>query len=94
MSVVTAGTIHPTRFMVGPLAYLLKNRFYIGEVVYRDEVHPGEQQPSISRRWSLYLDYTAAAGDLRGPAQNLLIEPSRPSAIGSGRDEFAESART
>jgi site-specific DNA recombinase len=43
------GTIHPTRFMVGPLAYLLKNRFYIGEVVYRGEVHPGERQPIIDK---------------------------------------------
>ena len=43
------GTINPTRFMVGPLAYLLKNRFYIGEVVYRGEVHPGEQQPIVDR---------------------------------------------
>src|SRR6202158_2821081 len=40
-----AGTINPTRFMVGPLAYLLKNRFYIVAVVYRGEVHPGEQKP-------------------------------------------------
>jgi hypothetical protein len=23
------------RFMVGPLAHILKNRFYLGEVVYR-----------------------------------------------------------
>ena len=43
------GTINPTRFMVGPLAYLLKNRFYIGEVVYRGEVHPGEQQPIVDK---------------------------------------------
>ena len=35
--------------MVGPLAYLLKNRFYIGEVVYRGEVHPGEQQPIVDK---------------------------------------------
>ncbi len=35
--------------MVGPLAYLLKNRFYVGEVVYRGEVHPGEQQPIIDK---------------------------------------------
>ena len=35
--------------MVGTLAYLLKNRFYIGEVVYRGEVHPGEQQPIVDR---------------------------------------------
>ena len=44
-----AGTVNPTRFMVGPLAYLLKNRFYIGEVVYRGEVHPGEQQPIVEK---------------------------------------------
>jgi site-specific DNA recombinase len=28
---------------------LLKNRFYIGEVVYRGEVHPGEQQPIVDK---------------------------------------------
>jgi site-specific DNA recombinase len=40
---------HPPHFMVGPLAHLLKNRFYIGEVAYRGEVHPGEH-PSIVDR--------------------------------------------
>ena len=39
----TAGGIPFTR---GPLAYLLRNRFYIGEVVFRGEVFPGEQ-PAI-----------------------------------------------
>jgi len=43
------GAVHPTHFMVGPLAHLLKNRFYIGEVAYRGEVHPGEQPPLIDR---------------------------------------------
>ena len=33
-------------FTRGPLAYLLRNRFYIGEVVFRGEVFPGEQ-PAI-----------------------------------------------
>jgi site-specific DNA recombinase len=37
------------RFGVGALAYLLKNRFYIGEVVYRGEVHGGEQAPIVDR---------------------------------------------
>src|SRR5205809_922837 len=37
------------RFGVGPLAYLLKNRFYIGEVVYRGEVHRGEHEPILDR---------------------------------------------
>jgi site-specific DNA recombinase len=37
-------------FMVGPLAHILKNRFYIGEIVYRGEVHKGEQVPILDRR--------------------------------------------
>src|SRR5450631_4080805 len=35
--------------MVGPLAHLLKNQFYIGEVAYRGEVHPGEHPPIIDK---------------------------------------------
>jgi site-specific DNA recombinase len=35
------------RFGVGALAHLLKNRFYIGEVVYRGEVHRGEHDPIL-----------------------------------------------
>ena len=37
------------RFGAGPLAHLLKNRFYIGEIVYRGEVHRGEQEPILDR---------------------------------------------
>ena len=37
------------RFMVGPLAHILKNRFYIGEIVYRGEVHRGEHAPIHGR---------------------------------------------
>jgi site-specific DNA recombinase len=37
------------RFGVGSLAHLLKNRFYIGEVVYRGEVHCGEHEPILGR---------------------------------------------
>ena len=32
---------------MGPLAYLLKNRFYVGEVVYRGETHRGEHEAII-----------------------------------------------
>ena len=38
-----------TRFTVGPLAHMLKNRFYIGEVSYRGEVHKGEHVPILDR---------------------------------------------
>jgi site-specific DNA recombinase len=34
-------------FGVGALAHLLKNRFYIGEIVYRGEVHRGEHEPIL-----------------------------------------------
>ncbi len=37
------------RFGVGPLAHLLKNRFYVGEVVYRGEVYHGEHEPIVDR---------------------------------------------
>jgi site-specific DNA recombinase len=37
------------RFGVGGLAQLLRNRFYIGEVVYHGAVHPGEQEPILDR---------------------------------------------
>jgi site-specific DNA recombinase len=37
------------RFGVGPLAHLLRNRFYIGEVVYRGKVHQGEHEPIVDQ---------------------------------------------
>jgi site-specific DNA recombinase len=37
------------RFGAGPLAHLLKNRFYIGEIVYRGEVYRGEHEPILDR---------------------------------------------
>ena len=37
------------RFGVGSLAHLLKNRFYIGEVVYRGATHRGEHEPILER---------------------------------------------
>ena len=40
-------TIGGGRFGVGALAHLLKNRFYIGEVVYGGDVHRGEHEPIL-----------------------------------------------
>src|SRR5438132_10765944 len=40
-------TLGGRRFGVGALAYLLKNRFYIAEVVYRGQVHRGEHEPIL-----------------------------------------------
>jgi site-specific DNA recombinase len=36
-------------YSVGALAHFLKNRFYIGEVVYRGEIYAGEHEPIIDR---------------------------------------------
>jgi site-specific DNA recombinase len=48
-SLKTGGTIGGIPFTRGPLAHLLRNRFYIGEVVFKGEVLPGEQ-PAILER--------------------------------------------
>lgn len=37
------------RFGVGALSHLLKNRFYIGDVVYGGGVHRGEHEPILDR---------------------------------------------
>ncbi|GAC1554905.1 MAG: hypothetical protein NVS2B5_15100 [Beijerinckiaceae bacterium] len=42
----SGGTVAAERFTIGPLAHMLKNRFYVGEVAYRGEVHKGEH-PAI-----------------------------------------------
>jgi site-specific DNA recombinase len=39
--------LQATCYRVGPLAHLLKNRFYVGEVVYRGEAHRGEHEPIL-----------------------------------------------
>jgi DNA invertase Pin-like site-specific DNA recombinase len=36
-------------FTRGPLAHLLRNRFYIGEVAFKGEILPGEQRPIVDR---------------------------------------------
>jgi len=43
------GTTGGGRFGVGALAYLLKNRFYIGEVVYGGEIHGGDHASILDR---------------------------------------------
>ena len=48
-SLKTGRTVGGIPFTRGPLAYLLRNRFYIGEVVFRGEVFPGEQPAILDR---------------------------------------------
>src|SRR4029077_19849072 len=42
-------TIGGIPFTRGPLSYLLRNRFFVGEVVYKGEVLPGPQPPILDR---------------------------------------------
>jgi site-specific DNA recombinase len=48
-SLKTGWTIGGIPFTRGPLAHLLRNRFYIGEVAFKGEVLPGEQPAIIDR---------------------------------------------
>ena len=41
----TGKTVGGIAFTRGGLAYLLRNRFYLGEVAFKGEVLPGEQPP-------------------------------------------------
>jgi DNA invertase Pin-like site-specific DNA recombinase len=45
----TGMTVGGIPFTRGPLAHLLRNRFYIGEVAFKGEILPGEQPPIIER---------------------------------------------
>lgn len=46
---INGGVRGGIRFGTGALGHLLKNRFYIGEVVYRGATHRGEHEPILDR---------------------------------------------
>src|SRR6266480_3021894 len=78
-------TIGDGRFGVGALAHLLKNRFYIGEVVYRGEVHRGEHEPILESGL-----FEAVQGKLAAQAVARRCRLRGPSALLTGRlfDEY------
>src|SRR6266516_4166673 len=51
-------------FIKGPLAYLLKNRVYIGEIIHKGRHYPGEHAPIIDREL-----FEAVQRDLASRAQ-------------------------
>jgi site-specific DNA recombinase len=67
-------------FGVGPLAHLLKNRFYIGEVNYRDEVYRGEHKPILNRDW-----FEAVQEKLAGNAVERQVRLGGSAALLAGR---------
>src|SRR5207237_6649081 len=46
----TGETVGGIPFTRGPLAHLLRNRFYIGEVMFKGEILPGEPPGLAGRR--------------------------------------------
>jgi site-specific DNA recombinase len=65
--------------MMGPLAHILKNRFYIGEITYRGEVHEGEHPPIIDKE--LFL---AVQAKLQESAVDRRVRRSRSPSFLSG----------
>jgi site-specific DNA recombinase len=51
-------------FTKGPLAYLLRNRVYVGEVIHRGQHYPGEHDPIVSPEL-----FDAVQGELTAKAQ-------------------------
>jgi site-specific DNA recombinase len=77
-SLKTGRTIGGIPFTRGPLAHFLRNRFYIGEVVFKGEVLPGEQPAILDR--DLFDAVQAKLNDqrnnhtaARGKSESLLI---------------------
>ena len=66
------------RFGVGSLAHLLKNRFYIGEITYRGEVHHGEHEPILTRDLFEAVQAKRMAKRPAGPARRLCGHSDRP----------------
>jgi site-specific DNA recombinase len=73
-------TIGGGRFGVGALAHLLRNRFYIGEVVYRGAAHRGEHEPILDSAL-----FAAVQGKLAAQAVARLCRLRGPSALLTGR---------
>ena len=79
-TVKTGKTIGGIPFTSGPLSYLLRNRFYIGEVVYKGEILPGEQPAIIDRGL-----FEAVQAKLANQLNNHVQTRSKTDALLTGR---------
>jgi hypothetical protein len=65
------------RYTIGPLAHMLKNPMYVGEVAYRGEVHKGEHPAIVDREvfdrvQAMLAERTVARALKRGNSPHLL----------------------
>ena len=78
-------TLSGTRFMVGPLAHILKNRCYIGEVAYHGDVYPGEHKSILDRdlfetvqgrlkEGTVHHEQTGSSSDSTSPLKGILFD--------------------
>jgi hypothetical protein len=77
-SLKSGRTVGGIPFTRGPLAHCLRNRFYVGEVIFKGEVFPGEQPAILDR--DLFDAVQAKLNDqrnthtvARGKSESLLI---------------------
>jgi DNA invertase Pin-like site-specific DNA recombinase len=68
------------RYTIGPLAHILKNRMYVGEVAYRGEVHKGEHPAIVDREifdrvQAMLAERSVARTIKRGNSPHLLTGP-------------------
>ena len=68
----------------GPLAYMLRNRFYLGEINHRDQSYPGEHRPIID---SALFDEVQAKLDENLRTRRLKNEPSQALLLGTAATE-------
>jgi site-specific DNA recombinase len=76
----TGQTVGGIPFTRGPLAHLLRNRFYIGEVAFKGEVLAGEQRGIIDRGL-----FDAVQAKLNEQANNLKAVRAKSEALLAGR---------
>jgi site-specific DNA recombinase len=76
----TDQTVGGIPFTRGPLAYLLRNRFYVGEVAFRGEILGGEQPAIIDREL-----FDAVQAKLNEQVNNHKVSRTKSDAILMGR---------